>query len=138
MKIIFLGLSNKKDLLPFDESTNSGKIINEIINKVDDECLKLNLVQYAPLDKNGKLRYPNKREIDNSIPIFLKTIKSFNPDLIIAFGNIVKNEISRIESLEYKVIFKKHPSYIFVYDRKNINNYIIDIINDINKFRSNI
>jgi len=125
MKIIFLGLSNKKDLLPFDESTNSGKIINEIINKVDDECLKLNLVQYAPLDKNGKLRYPNKREIDNSIPIFLKTIKSFNPDLIIAFGNIVKNEISRIESLEYKVIFKKHPSYIFVYDRKNINNYIL-------------
>lgn len=138
MRIIFLGLSNKKDLLPFDENTNSGKIINEIITKIDDECLKLNLVQYAPLDKNGKLRYPNKREIDNSIPIFLKTVKSFNPDLIIGFGNIVKNEISKIDLLKNKIIFKKHPSYIFVYDRKNLNNYINDIVDDINKFRGNL
>lgn len=138
MKIIFLGLSNKKDLLPFDESTNSGKIINDIINKLDDKCLKLNLVQYAPLDKNGKLRYPNKKEINNSIPIFLKTVKSFNPDLIIGFGNIVKDEISKIDLLKNKIIFKKHPSYIFVYDRKNINNYINDIINDVNKFRNNL
>ena len=138
MRIIFLGLSNKKDLLPFDESTNSGKIINEIINKLDDECLKLKLVQYAPLDKNGKLRYPNKREIDNSIPIFLETIESFNPDLIIGFGNIVKNEISKIDLLKNKIIFKKHPSYIFVYDRKNLDNYINGIVADINKFRSNL
>lgn len=137
MKIIFLGLSNKQDLLPFDESTNSGKIINGIINKIDDECLKLNLVQYAPLDKNGKLRYPNKKEINESIPLFLKTIESFNPNLIIGFGNIVKNEISKINSLKNKIIFKKHPSYIFVYDRKNLNNYINEIVDDINKFRNN-
>ena len=122
----------------FDESTNSGKIINEIISKINDECLKLNLVQYAPLDKNCKLRYPNKKEINELIPLFLKTIESFKPDLIIGLGNIVKNEISKIDLLKNKIIFKKHPSYTFVYDRKNLDNYINNIIDDINMFRNNL
>ena len=41
-KVVFVGLSNKKDKEPFDKTTNSGKIINEVINYLDCECFKLN------------------------------------------------------------------------------------------------
>ena len=36
IKVLLLGLSNKQDLVPFDSSTNSGKIVDMIIEKFPD------------------------------------------------------------------------------------------------------
>ena len=66
-KVVFVGLSNKKDKEPFDKTTNSGKIINEIINHLNYECHKLNLVPFTPTDESGKIRYPTNEEIKKSI-----------------------------------------------------------------------
>ena len=50
MKIVFVGLSNKINKMPFDITTNSGKIVHEIISRLKDDCYLMNLVDYAPLD----------------------------------------------------------------------------------------
>jgi len=135
MKIVFVGLSNKKDMIPFDIRTNSGKIVNEIISKIDAECYKLNLVSFAPLDSTDKLRYPTKIEIKKEIPIFLNNIKNINPDLIIGFGNIVCNELNKIDEIKTKLIIEKHPSYMYIYKKKELEDYIENIIIQINNFK---
>ncbi|MDD3452903.1 MAG: hypothetical protein PHN42_01325 [Bacilli bacterium] len=135
MKIVFVGLSNKKNLKPFDKKTKSGEIIDQIIDALDDHCYKLNLVSYAPLNDDNKLRYPTKLEIIKERPKFLREIKKINPDIIIGFGNIVGNELKKIKLINNKLIIKKHPSYIYVYKRKEINNYIEDTISEINSYK---
>jgi hypothetical protein len=61
-----VGLSNKPSLEPFDISTNSGKVLQMIIDKSACEFFKINLVDYAPLDSSNKLRYPSKKEINDA------------------------------------------------------------------------
>ena len=132
-KVVFVGLSNKKDKEPFDKTTNSGKIINEVINYLDCECFKLNLVPFAPLNKFGKLRYPTKEEIKKSLNDFKKTIKKLNPDCIVGLGNIVNNELKKIEEYQSFLICEKHPSYIYVYKKIYLKQYKTNLIDKINK-----
>lgn len=138
MKIIFVGLSNKIDLKPFDSTTKSGQIIDKIIDNLDDTCFKMNLVSYAPLDENNKLRYPTKKEIEKAIPDFLKQVDIINPDIIISFGNIVSYELEKLEQTKYRLIQKKHPSYVTVYKHKQINDYIDDILLSINTYKKKL
>ena len=132
-KVVFVGLSNKKDKEPFDKTTNSGKIINEIINCLDCECFKLNLVPFAPLNKFGKLRYPTKEEIQKSLNQFKKTIKRLNPDCIVGLGITVNNELKKIGEYQNILIFEKHPSYIYVYKKTYLEQYITNLVDKINK-----
>lgn len=131
-KVAFIGLSNKKDKEPFDITTNSGKIINEIIDRLNYNCYKLNLVPYAPIDKSGKLRYPTKKEINESIPFFKQEIDKIKPDCIVGFGRIVNEELKKINLYQNILICAKHPSYIYVYKRNLLDKYIEDLINEIN------
>ena len=43
-------------------------IIDDIVKQIEAACgkpgYKTNLVKCPPIDKNGKLRYPNRTEID--------------------------------------------------------------------------
>ena len=132
-KVVFVGLSDKKDKEPFDKTTNSGKIINEIINCLDCECFKLNLVPFAPLNKFGKLRYPTKEEIQKSLNQFKKTIKRLNPDCIVGLGIIVNNELNKIGEYQNILICEKHPSYIYVYKKTYLEQYITNLVDKINK-----
>jgi uncharacterized membrane protein YcaP (DUF421 family) len=133
MKILFVGLSNKINKEPFDKTTNSGEVIHQIINKTGHECYLINLVQFAPLDKNGKLRYPKRSEIKQEIPKFIEYINKLNPDLIIGFGKIVERELGQIDIKNKNIIFKVHPSYICVYKRKLLDIYIDDVVESIEK-----
>lgn len=134
MRILFVGLSNKIGREPFDINTNSGKIVHDIIGKLNHDCYVLNLVQYAPVNIEGKLRYPNKCEINDSIPSFLKRVDELKPDLIIAFGKIVSNELYKIKGIEDKLLTKQHPSYVYIYKKKTLDNYVRDIIENINSY----
>ena len=133
-KILFVGLSNKPNLEPFDIKTNSGKVVDMIIDKLECDCFKANLVSFAPIDENNKLRYPTKIEINNYLSGFIDYLNKLKPDLIISFGTIISNELSKIEILKNKVLFKQHPSYIYIYKRKDLDGYIKDIIKDIELF----
>lgn len=132
-KIIFIGLSNKKDKEPFDITTNSGKIIEKIIANINGECFKLNLVPFAPLNNLGKLRYPTKKEINESIPSLMQKIAKINPDCIVGLGNIVCKELLKIKEYKNILITSFHPSYIYIYKRKQINTYINNLIEEIKK-----
>jgi hypothetical protein len=132
MKILFVGLSNKLNKEPFDIHTNSGKIVHDIIKQLNHECYLVNLVQYPPVDKNGKLRYPTKLEIKEAIPAFLKYTDTIKPDLIVSFGKTVSDELSKIVIINKILLTKNHPSYIWVYKRNSLDSYIDDIVKTIN------
>lgn len=132
MKVLFVGISNKLGKEPFDELTNSGKIVKKIIDNLNCETYKLNIVSYAPIDDNKKLRYPTKEEINKEIPIFMKKVDKIRPDIIVLFGNIVCDSLKKINFKNIKIIKEKHPSYMYVYRRKYLDEYIIKIVEQIN------
>jgi len=74
-KIAIVGISNKPNCSPMDDTTNTGKIINMIIEYFPEiEFYKTNLVNFAPLNELGKLRYPTKQEVNDNIPfLFIYT-----------------------------------------------------------------
>ena len=132
MKIVFVGLSNKINKTPFDITTNSGKIVHEIISRLKDDYYLMNLVDYAPLDENLRLRYPTEQEIIDCTQKFKKKIKKINPDLIVSFGNITTNHLKKL-NLKTKLLSFYHPSYIFTYRHQQIDTYIEEIVHTIQK-----
>ena len=107
MKIVFVGLSNKINKMPFDITTNSGKIVHKIISRLKDDCYLMNLVDYAPLDENLRLRYPTEQEIIDCTQKFKKKIKKINPDLIVSFGNITTNHLKKLNlKIKYRESFR--------------------------------
>lgn len=123
-KIAIVGISNKPDCSPLDDSTNTGKIINRIIDHFPEvEFYKTNLVNFAPLNELGELRYPTKQEVKDNMPNLLNNIKDCN--VIVCLGNKVTNYLTgKINNM----ISIKHPSYIWIYKRKDLDNYVNEII----------
>ena len=153
--IMFVGLSAKFDkeqlvMKPLCSSTNTGKIIDKIEERLSENIIvyRTNLVKCPPVDKNNKIRYPNKKEMTHCLEHLYMEIYRFNPKIIIMLGEQVSNFI--IETLElshnaFKYVFSKtyikddlkfiathHPSYIYIYKRKILNEYIQEIVDLIN------
>lgn len=144
--IMLIGLSAKikksRDEVPFDERTRSGKLVNQmdIIAKKYGRCVyKTNIVKCPPIGDDGKLRYPNKEEIDNCFENLLKEINLVKPRIVFLFGKIVIdticNKLIERQKLEVNAgfeyyrfdgkIFVKsyHPSYI-LRSSKRVEEYI--------------
>lgn len=102
-----------------------------IIEKLPDiTFVKRNIVPYAPLDKNGKLRYPNKKELIDGNNSLVNIIDEF--DCVVLFGKVVQNTVNNdCRFIHMKKICAKHPSYIWVYKRKLIDEYVNQIIKNI-------
>ena len=133
--IMLIGLSAKikknSDERPFDERTRSGKLVNQmekIAEKYGHCVYKTNIVKCPPVGDDGKLRYPNKEELDNCFENLLKEINVVKPRIVFMFGKIVidticnkllkeqKEEVNAgFEYYKYngKIFVKSyHPSYI--------------------------
>lgn len=124
-RILFIGLSDKKGVLPLQSGTKSGDIIDKIIKDLNEDCYKINLVNFVPLDDNNKLRYPNKVEMDKGYENLKEIINQIKPDLCVLLGNIV---IKYLSPKLHNFIGIIHPSYIFVYKRKYIDSYINETV----------
>ena len=130
-KIIFVGITNKEGKNPFDSSTKSGAILDAIIAQLDAKCEKTNYVSYAPKDQNGKLRYPTKIELDQAYLDFQTNIFKQNPDLLVVCGTMIFKELKK-HGFDFCNILKiYHPSYIWVYKRKQLDSYIHDVCQQI-------
>ncbi|MEG0361770.1 MAG: uracil-DNA glycosylase family protein [Longicatena sp.] len=146
--VMWIGLSAKKveDVecsYPLSNDTNTGEIIAQIEEKIESRLFyKTNLVKCLPLGDNNKIRYPNKIEIEYCMPNLLDEIIELEPKIIFLLGNLVESSV--IDFLkcnsEYKYILKKynfvklyHPSYIYIYKRRQINNYIDNIVEMVKK-----
>lgn len=141
--VMWVGLSAKRVEniefnYPLEEDTNSGKIIKEIEDNLPNiNYYKTNLVKCLPIDDNGKIRYPSNEEMNVCINNLIKEIELLNPKIIFLLGNNVSKFIEgyiKKNNIELNFCFKKiaHPSYIYIYKRRNKQDYINNIINDIN------
>lgn len=142
--VMWVGLSAKKviDLdknYPLEENTNSGKIIKEIEDNLPNvNFYKTNLVKCLPLNDKGKIRYPNKKEMQICMQNLLEEIKALKPKIIFLLGNnvadFVENYIKQNKvHIGARIKHIPHPSYIYIYKRKGKDIYINNIIEDINK-----
>jgi len=146
-QVFWVGLSSvqfsegeeKKPLSPL---TRTGGLISEIEKPFLSEIsfYKTNVVKCLPIDEN-KIRYPFKYEMEKCYPNLEEEIETLNPTLVFLLGMQVstfilkKHNISGVmldEDFNYNsfkqnsIIFIPihHPSYILVYKRKFINNYV--------------
>lgn len=132
--IMWVGLSAKKvdDIdksKPLENNTISGKIIELIELKLPEYTFyKTNLVKCLPLDQNNKLRYPNINEINNCIDNLILEINIVKPKIIFLLGKKTYNYVYKYftnNNLDTtKLLFIEHPSYIYVYKRKYIDDYV--------------
>ncbi len=139
---MWVGLSAKEvdDIdknYPLEGNTNSGLLIKEIEDVLPSlDYYKTNLVKCLPLDNKGKIRYPSTNEMNKCINNLLLEIEVMNPKIIFLLGNIVYNFISKYISknnIKINSLIKhiEHPSYIYVYKKKEKDNYIKKAINEI-------
>ena len=144
--VMWVGLSakqvgNYKDAVPLDKSTNTGKVIAEIESRNENvQYYRTNVVKCAPLDNEGKLRYPTREELSICMNNLQSEISNLKPKVVFLLGGLAQEAVER----KYKVKFKKkkdlfeyepvvlentcffaieHPSYMTIYKRKHIEDY---------------
>ena len=137
--VMWVGLSAKKvddvnTTIPLCNDTNSGKIIELIENRLSNvKFYKSNLVKCLPLDDNNKLRYPSTSEMNACIDNLLLEIRELKPKIIFVLGkttyNFIDKYFKRNNIDNSKLIYIEHPSYIYVYKRKLIDDYIEKVVN---------
>ena len=137
--VMWVGLSAKKvndvnESIPLCNDTNSGKIIELIENELPNlNFYKTNLVKCLPLDESNKLRYPFISEMNFCVDNLLLEIKKLEPKIIFVLGKKTYDFISEYFSKNMidmnKVVYIEHPSYIYVYKRKNVADYVKKVIN---------
>ncbi len=137
--------------IPLSPSTRSGKLISDIENVCDTDItfFKTNIVKCLPLNGN-KIRYPELKEMDKCFPNLEDEIASHKPKLIFLlgrqvadftlkkYGNSLGNLGADFNYNTYKVnditfVPVHHPSYILVYKRKFIADYVYGIKNIVEK-----
>lgn len=153
-QVFWVGLSAKllSDMneRPLSPSTNSGAILTKIEEGCGDlKAYRTNLVKCVPLNAQGKIRYPNKTEINYCISHLDLELRNLSPKIIFLLGSQVTEAIGK----RYGISFQKwsgfnytferykdyyfipihHPSYVHVYKRKQVSEYISSIENIINQ-----
>ena len=147
-QIVWVGLSAKKteknDEIPLSPETNSGMLIK----RVEELCsnvttYKTNLVKCLPLDEQKKLRYPNNKEIDSCFVNLKNEIDELKPRIVFLLGEKVYSSVGKHLDIKfekwnaYDYCYKEyertcfvpiqHPSYIYVYKRRQIDDYVYGI-----------
>lgn len=142
--IMFVGISAKmketEGEMPLSENTNSGKLIKMIEERLLKEnnnisCYRSNMVKCVPLDKEGKIRYPDSLEIENCIDNLVYELSIVRPKIVVLLGRLVEKHLKKkINELGYNTITIHHPSYIHVYRKKEIEKYVEESSKNILKY----
>lgn len=144
-KVIWVGLSAKKtkspEELPLSPDTHSGMLIKKIEEECDEiSTYKTNLVKCLPLNQDQKLRYPTKHEIDCCIGHLISEIELLSPKIVFLLGEKVYTSVGKHLNIsfekwdgfdykykEYNHVYfipVQHPSHIYTYKRKYIEEYV--------------
>jgi uracil-DNA glycosylase len=138
-------ISEDDEKIPLSPYTKSGSLISKIEEPFlnDISFYKTNVVKCLPL-LNNKIRYPLKHEMEKCYPNLLDEIETLKPKTIFLLGKQVaqfvleKHSITSFlfnEQFNYEPFIINdisyvpvhHPSFILVYRRKYIDNYILGI-----------
>lgn len=138
-------VSDSRDI-PLSNNTNSGKLINSIEFFIPNiNFYKTNIVKCLPL-KDEKIRYPLKKEMETCFFHLENEMDSLNPRLIFLLGKQVATfvlnkygikqyslnedfDYTSFDIGKYRFIPIHHPSYILIYKRKRLQNYMKNIEN---------
>lgn len=144
-QVIWVGLSAKKmasnEDSPLSPDTNTGMIIKKVEQLCENvTTYKTNLVKCLPLSEEKKLRYPNKKEIDSCFDNLMSEIDSMQPRIVFLLGEKVYSSVEKHLNLQFKkwtdfnytytkydetyYIPIQHPSYVYVYKRRYIDEYV--------------
>jgi len=135
ISIFFIGLSNKIGKEPLSSETLSGALVDKIIDVINFKCIKTNLVNHSPLDRNGKLRYPNIEEKNNGFKSLSLKLENNKPYIAVCLGKKVSDYLNNKVENQINI---KHPAYIGVYKRKDTDLYIKSTIDNINAMILNL
>lgn len=149
--VFWVGLSAVKSdnimpITPLSSTTNTGNLIKLIESscKSNGGFYKTNIVKCLPL--NGcKIRYPSKKEMSICFPHLEYEINTLRPRQVFLLGKSVADFVlnkyginnlkldnefnySSITLNDIQYIPIHHPSYILVYKRKRLNEYITKIV----------
>ena len=149
--IFWVGLSavqfdDGMEQLPLSSFTRTGALINTIEEtlKEDISFYKTNLVKCVPLKDDGKIRYPIEHEMEKCFSNFQYELNELKPSVVFLLGKQVASfimkkmgvkEIAFPEDYKYEAVFINgtffvpvhHPSFMLVYKRKQLDNYIKSI-----------
>lgn len=152
-QVFWVGLSAKQIVsnseIPLSPETNTGMLIQKIEEMCDNiVTYKTNLVKCLPLTEHQKLRYPNKKEIDCCFENLINEIHTMSPRIVFLLGEKVYSSVGRHFNIqfekwdEFDYHYKEHdgiyfvpihhPSYIYIYKRKKIDQYMRGIEKIIN------
>ncbi len=150
--IYFVGLSAKPMCEQLDPETRTGNIIQQIIRDLPDiEAVKTNLVKNPPIDQEGKLRYPNPTEMELGWRELEFEISRTLPSVVVTLGQQVSlflrlqmgvqptkprlpSDFSYEADLspsQSNILSVHHPSFIYVYRRNDISNYVENVVRTI-------
>lgn len=142
--VMWVGLSAKNDkagnkLSPLNSSSNSGKVVDMIEAQHENlSFYRTNLVKYAPLDERGKLRYPNSSEMATAMPELMREFEEYQPKIVFLLGGRVGDFVQDYLKQNHKIIQTVvckiyHPSYIYIYKRKQLDKYVREVSKKIEK-----
>ena len=147
-QVFWVGLSAKKansdNEPPLSQQTNSGRILHSVEEMCGEiTTYKTNLVKCLPLTEQQKIRYPNEREIECCYGHLVNEIDAMSPHIVFLLGERVATAVDKHIGLglpkwqdfsygykEYCGVFYvpiHHPSYIYVYRRKRMDDYFSGI-----------
>ena len=146
---LWVGISAKIREEPLSETTNTGKLVKQIEAACGKPGYKTNLVKCPPVDKNGKLRYPNQAEIDCCFKNLFAEIAEVKPKVVILLGEKVCSAVEKKLDIKLKrwrgfeyfatkhnsiwYLPVQHPSYIYVFKRKEAEKYVEKVAEAIGK-----
>ncbi|MBN2073954.1 MAG: hypothetical protein JW762_00235 [Dehalococcoidales bacterium] len=147
--IYFIGLSAKPMCEHLSPGTRTGDIIETITYQLPHiDSVKTNLVRIPPIDETGRLRYPNLHEMKQGWDDLHKELIQTSPIIWVTLGQQVSSflrmqmgvspikphlpidysyKLQNIESGSH-ILSVHHPSFIYVYRRKDIEHYIDKIV----------
>ena len=93
------------------------------------------MVKCVPLNEKGKIRYPDSLEIENCIDNLVYELSIVKPKVVVLLGRLVEKYLKKkIIELGYNTITIYHPSYIYVYRKKEIEKYVEESSKNILKY----
>jgi len=147
--VYFVGLSAKPMCEHLAPETRTGNIIEQIIHHLPSViAVKTNLVKTPPIDQEGQLRYPNPNEMKLGWNELQNEMNQTSPNLLVTLGQQVSfflrsqmgvqpakpqfpadfsYESYPSQSKSY-ILSVHHPSFIFVYHRKDIEKYVENVV----------
>jgi hypothetical protein len=117
-RVIFVGIHNKPEMKPLDSRTRSGKTIDQIISKLNADCVKTNLYEVD--------YYPAVKEMSSLQWQWFKKYTPSSCDVVVLLGRSVQQDFFNCLAKKVKV---PHPSLQFA--KLSREQYIEKVVKEI-------